>query len=144
MGELSCLVVLIALGGIVVLFFFAMSRRVEAAKQRLNAAWYAYQQSLAALKAAPTNADLKQQTLALGRQYSALTRENKQVTMFDEVALANDISAATAAATVAPAPAPTPASSVEERLRSLEALRTKRVITDAEYAARRQQLIESI
>ncbi len=45
---------------------------------------------------------------------------------------------------VAPAPAPTPASSVEERLRSLEALRTKRVITDAEYAARRQQLIESI
>lgn len=45
---------------------------------------------------------------------------------------------------VAAAPTPAPAVSVEERLRQLDSLRTKGLITDAEYAQRRTALIESV
>jgi len=58
----------------------------------------AYRISLARLKADPRNADLRKHTLALGRIYSNLMRDNKGQTVFDEVALMNDISAACAGA----------------------------------------------
>lgn len=60
------------------------------------------------------------------------------------MALSNDISAATAGAMVAQAQPAQPAASVEQRLQALDALRTKGLITDAEYATRRQQLISEV
>ena len=50
----------------------------------------------------PTDPDLKQQALADGRAYSDLTRSQRGVTVYDELAVANDISAPCAAASAAP------------------------------------------
>jgi hypothetical protein len=107
----------------------------------------AYLESLEKLKATPTNADLKQNTLALGRHYSRLTRDKKGNTLFDEVALMNDINAACAAAhTSAPiASVSTPAGqSVEARLRTLADLKAKGFVNDAEHDKRRNEILQSI
>ena len=67
--------------------------------RELREAKASYQASLAKLKSNPTNPDLKQRT-QLGRIYSNLTRRKRGVTIFDEVALMNDINAACAGATL--------------------------------------------
>lgn len=53
-----------------------------------------YLESLYALKRAPTNADIKQRTIALGQTYGRLTRGKKGHPLFDEFALMQDINAA--------------------------------------------------
>lgn len=104
----------------------------------------AYLASLADLKARPTDADLKQRTLALGRDYSNLTRDNQGNTVFDEVALMNDINAACAAATGHANLAPTSSASAEDRLTILNNLRAKGLVDDAEYVKRRNEILDSI
>ena len=107
-----------------------------------------YQASLAALKRDPNNADLKQATLALGRAYSQLTRDKKGVTLFDEVALMNDINAACAGAGLHPqhraAAAPQVQESVEQRLQNLSDLSAKGLISPAEHDQRRSAILNSI
>jgi hypothetical protein len=69
------------------------------------------------------------------------------VTVFDEVALSNDISAATAGASVStptPAAAAPTKSSIEERLQSLEGLRSKGLINETEYTERRNRLLDDV
>lgn len=106
----------------------------------------AYQKSLANLKADPRNADLRQQTLALGRAYSNLMRDKKGQTVFDEVALMNDINAACAGAANFPLDkSPTVfADSVEARLEKLLSLKNRNLIDDIEYSTRRKEILESI
>jgi cytochrome c-type biogenesis protein CcmH/NrfG len=116
--------------------------------QAVEAARRAYQESLSKLKTKPTDADLKQATLALGRSYSTLTRDKKGHTLFDEVALMNDINAACAAAATThqaiAAGAALPATAVEDRLRALANLREKGLIEPAEYEKRRSEILNSI
>jgi hypothetical protein len=111
---------------------------------QLEAARQAYQNSLANLKKQPTNADVKQRTLALGRTYSNLTRDSKGVTMFDEVALSNDISAACAGATAQVPAAPAARDTPEVRLEKLAALRTRGLVDDQEYQAERRRILSEI
>jgi len=59
--------------------------------QKAEEAKKVYGASLTALKLDPTNAELRQVTLELGRKYSNLTRNGKGVALFDEVALMNDL-----------------------------------------------------
>jgi len=134
---------------IIALLVCMLAYRVAEQSRRdkeLQQAYQAYQDSLKTLKANPTNADLKQSTLMLGRQYSNLTRENKGTTVYDEMALMNDINAATAAAMVATQPAISQGSkqSVEDRLQSLKGLRDKGLIDDQEYNTRRMKILEEI
>ena len=119
----------------------ANAKEAERKKNALEAARTAYQQALAKLKAMPNDADVKQRTLELGRYFSSLTREQKGVTVYDEMALMNDISAATAGASVQAAQS---AASVEDRLKTLDDLRSKGVISDQEYAARRQKIVDAL
>jgi len=58
-----------------------------------------YRASLEKLKHDPNNPNLRQATLALGRIYSEAMRDSKGRTIFDEIALKNDIDAACAGAT---------------------------------------------
>ena len=77
----------------------SISLSVQASNRHTKAlaqAWNAYQRSLSQLKSDSTNPDLKQQTLQLGRVCSNLSRNKRGVTVFDEVALMNDINAACA------------------------------------------------
>lgn len=114
----------------------AAGKRKERAKQE-------YQGSLQQLKMNPANADLRQRTLELGRIYSNLMRDQKGNTVFDEVALMNDINAACAAAVQVVA-SQRPSGDLEDRLRILQGLKDKGLIDDAEYANRKAELLTQI
>jgi hypothetical protein len=108
-----------------------------------------YVASLTQLAANPTSAQQRQATLGLGRTYSNLTRNKKGTTVFDEVALMNDINAAcggtTALATASAQSNLTSVSvSIEERLVKLQNLLDQSLISQSEYGARRQQIIDDV
>ena len=137
-----CIGVVVALT--VLLIVLAISAiKQERARQTARAE---YQQSLARLKGDPTNADLRQRTLLRGRAYSNLTRKRKGVTVFDEVALMNDINAACAGAATLrnSAGGSNIGQSVEERLTKLAALKAKGLIDDQEYRARKQKILDEV
>lgn len=134
------IVIALVVFGIAIYGVMALTKALEAAKQ-------AYLEALSILKSDPTNADHKQRTLALGRAYSNLTRDKKGNTIFDEVALMNDINAACAAASVSPERQLTVAAqtkSIEERLNTLGQLRDKGLIEHSEYDKRRAEILGSI
>lgn len=138
-------VVLIA---IVVIVGFAIYSANQKAKE-LEAARQRYLHSLSELKNSPTDADIKQRTLALGRAYSNLTRDKKGNTVFDEVALMNDINAACAAATATwrseqTSAVPSTSESLETRLRTLSGLKDKGLIDTSEYEKRKAEILSSI
>lgn len=131
------------------LFIWLSGSARKAREEALRAAHDAYQGALAELRSAPTNPDIKQRALDLGRAYAGLTRQQKGTTVFDEMALSNDISAATAGATAAaPSSAPstpsTPAASVADRLRQLDGLKADGLVSDAEYQERRAKILGDV
>lgn len=150
---LLCLIVPVA---VIVLILIVNGNAAAAREKALAEARGNYQSALGLLKRDPTNATLRQRALDAGRTYSGLTRENKGVTVFDEVALKNDLDAATAgavsvaspAAVAPPAPAPPPAAppaaSVADRLRQLDDLKAQGLITDEEHQARRVKILEGV
>ena len=115
-------------------------------KQReLEAAKTSYMNSLEELKQHPANPELRQATLAKGRHYSNLTRNKKGVTMFDEVALMNDINAACAgAATFKSSFAEAVSDSIEERLKKLAKLKESNLITEQEYNDKRVAILAEV
>ncbi|HEY0023225.1 MAG TPA: SHOCT domain-containing protein [Longimicrobium sp.] len=129
---------------LIVIFIIVAIVSANGKAAALEAARQAYQNSLTKLKNQPTNADLKQQTLALGRAYSNLTRDSKGVTMFDEVALSNDISAACAGATARLVASPDVRDTPEGRLEKLAALRTRGLVDDQEYQTERRRILGEI
>lgn len=136
-------VVLVIVAGLVVgLVLYVLIDHVDAKDRQLVQAKAAYQASLAALTKEPTSPDLKQRTLALGRAYAGLTRDRKSATVFDEVALLNDISAACAAATRQP-PSPSP-SSVKARMAKLDELHASGLVTDEEYESQRRRILQAL
>lgn len=105
----------------------------------------AYQNALARLKRDPGNSDLREETLRLGRTYSNMTRQ-RGVTLFDEVALSNDINAA-CAGVFREEKSPgrqLPKPSVEARLAQLAELKAKGLIDEGEYASRRLEILREI
>jgi hypothetical protein len=126
-----------------------MGAQSGAKAKELREAEDAYHSSLAELKASPMDPDLKADTLRKGRVYSNLTRNNKGVTMYDEVALMNDINAACARAGT---PQPTReaadktngSKSIEDRLSYLRQLREKNLVTELEYDQRRTEILKEL
>lgn len=139
MNSFACLIVIVFSIAAIVFILVGQSRARTDAEQRRQAAHDAYKAALANLKISPSNPHLKEEALRLGRSYANLTRDQKGVTIFDEVALSNDISAATAGAAVAQsAPAPTDIASQLERLADL---RAKGILTDDEFQAQKRKLL---
>ena len=64
----------------------------------IDSARKAYRAALAELEVAPASERIKQETLALGRKYSALARSKRGITASDEVALMSDVDDACASA----------------------------------------------
>jgi hypothetical protein len=130
---------------VIVLIAFAVNADAKKKAEVLAAARAAYYNSLNELKASPTNADLRQMTLQYGRAYSNLTRNKKGVTIFDEVALSNDISAACAGATnILENRIAKPDQAIELRLERLAELKAKGIIDEVEYAARRERILDEV
>jgi hypothetical protein len=139
MENFGCFAFLALMGGLIVFVIWGMAQGRAAARKELEQAYANYQWALDALKKDPTDPNKKQKALEVGRAYSTLTREQKLITIFDEIALGNDISAATAGATKA-----TAGISVEQRIRALEDLRTKGLISDTKYIQKRQKLVDEM
>lgn len=139
MGVFVFIVVIVVVLGI--LIGVAKADATEKARQ-------AYQNSLVELRKDPTNPEKRQQTLALGRAYSNLTRDQKGVTLFDEVALMNDINAACGGAATLAQPLPAISSSsemtIEARLARLQMLKDQSLISASEYQTKRQQLLSEL
>ncbi len=139
----ACCIIFIV---VIVLVLIAGNNAAKQQAKALAAARDAYYKSLAALKDDPANADLRQRTLQLGRTYSGMTRSQKGVTIFDEVALMNDINAACAATSVVTtvkAQGPKP-ETIEARLSKLSDLRSKGLLDEQEYESRRQKILDEI
>lgn len=140
MGFFIFLIIVFVVGAVAI----GISKGKAIEKARL-----AYQASLSELTADPTSAQKRQATLALGRAYSNLSRDQKGVTIFDEMALMNDINAACGGATTLARPHPstdiTPVdTSIEARLAQLQALMERNLISSTEYETKRQQLLSEI
>ena len=136
--------------GVIIILVLVIVASVASANSKAKAqaqAKASYEHSLTELKSDPGNADLRQRTLQLGRGYSSLTRNKKGVTVFDEVALMNDINAACAGASSVSNPepaAPSPKGSIEERLSRLAELKVQGLIDEDEYKVRRQRILDEI
>jgi hypothetical protein len=106
----------------------------EQERQNLLMSEKNYRDSLEKLKKSPSNSDLKQNTLLLGREYSTLTRDKTGVTIFDEIALMNDINAACAAAGQQ-------TTSAADELIKFKQLLDAGVITPQEFAQKKAKLL---
>jgi hypothetical protein len=136
MEVLGCFAVaFVVIMAFIGLVFFLIARHK---RRELEKAYASYQQALAALRANPANPEARASALAWGRQYSSLARDSKGVTTYDEVALSNDIGAATAGAGQAPR------GSVAERLRRLDELRSQQAVSEDEYRSQRARIIEEV
>jgi hypothetical protein len=123
---------------VIVIIVIAMNQSDNRIRQARKEASAAYQESLRRLKSNPADADLRQHTLHLGRTYSNFTRDKKGVTVFDEVALMNDIGAACAGATATVnSRKESVSSSIEERLAKLTDLKYKGLISEQEYNSKK-------
>lgn len=108
-----------------------------------------YDLKLDELRNNPNDPDIRQQALALGRNYSNVMRNGDGVSVFDEVALMNDIGAACAGAGATDRPKQRVASSIaadglEQRLNAIDELKRKNVISNAEHARKRAEIIDGI
>jgi hypothetical protein len=97
-ATIGCFVVLVVLAAIPIVISISNSNDRERARKECEVARVDYEAALARLKLDPIDATLRQETLRLGRIYSNLSRHRTGVTVFDEIALMNDINAACAAA----------------------------------------------
>lgn len=142
----SSIIVLVVLGFVVLIIVLTI-RQAQARKRALREGKQNYLDSLEKLKHSPTNANLRQRTLELGRYYSNLTRNQQGVTIFDEVALSNDIGAAcagAAASTPQTSGVASTKSSVEERLTKLLELKSKGLINEQEYESKRARILDEV
>jgi len=140
------IVLIIAIG----ILLYHIWRKLMRAEAKREAAREAYHESLQELKRHPTDADLWSETLALWREYSDLTRSRKDVAIFDEVGLVNDLVAA-AGGTAAPGPTggARPAGrvtsrSLEERLAELGELHRRGLIDEEDFRVRKAELLKEV
>lgn len=147
-GTLICVILpLLAIAGIIA-YRVSVNRRQAAAhaasEAELRRLKRRYDDALSDLR---TDATKRQIALDAGRAYSAFTRRSSggAVTVYDEMALMNDINAAAAQA---PQPASlAPAASTgntAERLRKLEDLKAQGLISEDEYQARRATILDDV
>jgi uncharacterized membrane protein len=145
LGIVTCglilLAVVVVFAVVIGLYFYSINQ----INKRLQLAFASYRQSLEILKQQPNDPELRQKALEWGRYYSNLTRDNKGVTVYDEVALANDINAACAGGVhAANDPTATATRPIEQRLDQLKALFDKGAIDEQEYSERRAKLLDEV
>lgn len=136
----------LALCAIVIFVIFiamlgAREKTNQSRQSALQVANEAYQTALGELRQDPGNPTKRQTALALGREYSALSRQGG-ATIYDEMALNNDISAAAAA--VGTAQAGPAVSSPADRLKRLDELKAQGLISDTEHQAQRSKILDSM
>lgn len=131
-------VIIVAVLVIVWIFYNGEQKRARIREAKSN-----YENSLSQLKSSPDNADLRQKTLALGRSYAEAAREGGKATLFDEMALMNDINAVAGGATVKH-PEQKITKSASERLSELQKMKEQGLISDAEFNAKKTAILNDM
>ena len=127
---------------VVVLIGIIMANGNQKTK-RIELARANYQSSLEQLKAAPGDTDLRQEALSLGREYARRARAGGQETLFDEVALMNDINVVTSGASIEQTKEQKE-NSASDRLNELKKLKDQGLISEDEYIAKRAAILDKI
>lgn len=83
-------VVLCVFGGVIAVCFFAWIEEEKRTKLRIELS-SSYQNALAAMELDPESVELRTAAVRAGRAYSEACREHGKVTIFDEVAMSNDL-----------------------------------------------------
>lgn len=113
--------------------------------QVLQFARDAYDSSLQQLRERPNDSAARAQALELGRHYSNLTRSQSGVTVYDEVAIKNDIDAACAGTVqAAPSNVDSRGGRVRERLEELQRLLEAGLISRDEHDAARAKVLSEL
>ena len=141
-------VIFVVVIGVIALIVY-LDWRARKKRQEIiaNAKWH-YNKALDDLRKDPSNSQKRERALALGREYADLVREDKR-TMFDEVALMNDLNAIQPATTTKAddvriyKPSVT-TDGTEQRLTKLDDLKSKGLITEDEYQKRRAAILDEI
>lgn len=138
MWEIGCF-------AIPVLVLLILILEAESQRKKREKAKEAYYSSLEELKHSPSDPELRQEVLELGRDYSRLTRKGK-VVLYDEVALMNDINAACAGASMPGSSSARGrlAATLTERLENLETLRKRGLVSEDEYSSQRARLLDEL
>jgi len=161
-GEsVGCLIALVAIGAVVaiVVAIFIRSqaeaaRKLREAEERYQASLREaegnYRQMLEILRSNPTDPKMRERALSWGRRFAELTRQavGSSVTIYDEVALSNDINAACAGANrtnqTSVLRESGDSTSTEERLARLKSLLDKGLISSEEYSEKRMRLLDEV
>ena len=157
-GEgIGCAITLVAIAIPVAIYLRsqaeeARKRREAAEKYRasLSEAEGNYRRMLEILRSNPTDPETREKALSWGRHFAALTRQavGSSVTIYDEVALSNDINAACAGANranhVAVSRESRDSTPLEERLTKLKNLLDKGLISSEEYSEKRMRLLDEV
>jgi hypothetical protein len=110
-----------------------------------------YELAIYQLKRKPDSSELRQSALDKGRILSRVISESGSTTVFDEVALKNDLDAATAAVHsknlaegVIILPDVVKSKSTKERLEELQILFFDGLITEQDYQSKRKSILDEI
>lgn len=158
-GQTVCSLLLVvgvcALVGIYKVSIYLQERREEERKRRrIREAESSYRDALARLSERQ-DSEWKTYVLELGRHLASLQREYGVATVYDEVSIMNDVSAATPApkpGALAKPPKdesavkdwPSSAPTVKERLQNLKGLVEEGLITTADYEARKGEILREV
>lgn len=130
---------------VAVFLIFLILNNGKQKRKRIAEARKAYQDSLTKLKRDPTNMDLRQRVLEIGRQYVRIASDGGQGTVFDEVSLLNDMNAIAGSEVSKPDhKTQIPNDDISARLKTLENLKAQGLIADDEYEKRRSAILDSI
>ena len=126
-------ILLMVSGGVIVVVFIIWSNKMEEAKK-------AYYRSLEKLINNPTNMNIRQEMLYLGRVYLKLTNAS----VFNEMALMNDFNAATASVVEIKESEEYSNDSIEARLQKLTRLMENGLLTEDEFQSKRKDILDEI
>jgi hypothetical protein len=146
-GNQCVVVVLIVAVGLLILIaqrIRAKEKRNRAKGKRIEQAEEAYKAGLTKLRKDPGNVQFRQWALELGRAFAREARSSGGETLFDEVALMNDLNAITPTSSGKASEQQSHPAGVEDRLRRLESLRQEGLISVDEYSARRKSILDEI
>jgi hypothetical protein len=135
---------------VIAIYVVSQNKKLSSVREKdqlLRGTYEAYQNSLATLRRAPTRPDLRTDALEKGRQLAQLERlhfHGQNIAVFDEVALKNDLDAACAGAGAPSIPSVTAQPTVAARLEELKALLDRDLITQAEFDARREGILNDL
>jgi len=142
MDSLTLTVVLlcVVVPAFIVLVGWSIIDNQKKKEKRVKAAATQYENALELLKESPDDNDARQEALRLGRRFVKVAQDDKH-TLFDEVALMNDLSAIQQTSTK---PTELESSNIEQRLLKLDELKSKGLITEDDYQKRKDAILDEI